>query len=238
MSRFEILGMNPDDFSSKLGDSIFRVNGDVFRLHEVGGAHDREFGDEDEDCGDSVSLRGQRLSNRGGVWEDITYYPEEQDVQIDLSFPDTGYVNYKSGAVYVTRIVERQYKYGYNRRVVQIDDRFYAEREEFGNRYQTDIVLNPLFIARLFDRFFFTYEHAMALVRSKKRLGAAISKYIYIGMSGEYDKPVICYKDKVIGYVDGDVNYLFPDGAYAGVLLPSFQLLEDTSDAAIRVNWN
>jgi hypothetical protein len=229
----EFCGMEPSDFGSKLGGSIFRVNGEIFQLSEVEGGWDEDEERERDPC-----LRGMILTDRGREWRD-TYYYHDDSLQIDISFPKVGYVNYKSGAVYVCRLVERQYKYGYNRRVVHINDRFQAERQHLGMEYNDpDLVNNPHFIARLFDRFFFSYDQALSLIRRGRRLGAALNPYVYIGRSLEFDKPVICYKDKVVGYIDGPTNFLFPEADYVGRLLPNFEVKEDASNVAIGFDWD
>lgn len=228
----ELLGMSLSDFSSKLGASTFRVNGMLFRLNGVSGEDEDNWeGSAEED----VYLYGETIVDRS-MWEDTRIYPFVEDTQIDISFPQAGYVNYRSGAVYATRNVERQYKYGYNSRVVEVTDRFSEERQDLNLMYAGGLVNNPRFIARLFDRFFFTYHHAIALVRSGQRLGAAIHPYVYIGRSGEFNKPIICYKDKVVGYVDGSTNYLFPEADYVGRLLPNVTIKEDVRDVIIGLD--
>ena len=232
----KLCGMSASDFMSKLGNSIFRINGQVFHLGSVG--NEDSFGDEDEeDRSGNFLLRGQTLdTNRR--WVTNHFDPDEGELQIDLAFPVIGYVNYKSGAVYMARNAERQYKIGYNHRTVKVNDRFKNERISLGLVFSEDIENNAQFVARMFDRFFFTYDQALAAVRNGTRLGAAICPQVYIGNSSEFNFPVICYKDKVVGYIDGRTNYLFPDAAYVGVLLPSSTIKEDTSDVTIRTEWN
>ena len=239
MTTHTLCGMGTGDFNSKLSGSIFRVNGEVFQLNHVGdrGDDDDLFSDNDSVVQTAFTLHGSVLDDLAH-WMPKTFDPDEGTLQVDLSFPIIGYVNYKSGAVYMSRNAERQYKMGYNHRIAKVSDRFKAERNTIGVEYARDVANNAHFVARLFDRFFFTYDHAISLVRSGKRLGAAISPYIYIGTSGEYDNPIICYKDKVVGYVDGTTNYLFPDAEYVGKLLPSFQLKQETDDVSLRTNWN
>lgn len=230
-----ICGMGPSDFSSKVSGSIIRVNGQIFQLNYVG--REESFDDEEDHDGGEFALHGSVLDDRRR-WERKVYDPDEESVTVSLDFPTVGYVNYKSGAVYMARNAERQYKMGYNHRVVNVSDRFRYERTALGIPISDDVVSNPQFVSRLFDRFFFTYTQAIASVRNHNRLGAAISPYVYIGLSGEFDHPVICYKDKVVGYVDGLTNYLFPDAAYVGKLLPSFTIKQETSDVAIRTEWD
>ena len=232
----KLCGMSASDFMSKLGNSIFRINGQVFHLHSVG--NEESFDDDaDGDRGGSFLLRGHTLGTNK-QWVPTNFDPDEDELQIDLSYPVIGYVNYKSGAVYMARNAERQYKVGYNHRTVHVNDRFRNERISLGLVFSEDIENNAQFVGRMFDRFFFTYDQAVAAVRNGTRLGAAICPQVYIGNSSEFNFPVICYKDKVVGYIDGHINYLFPDAAYVGVLLPSSMVKEDTNDVSIRTEWN
>lgn len=232
-----LCGMGPGDFSSKLGGSIFRVNGQIFQLSTVG--REDSFDDDDEREGNEreFELVGMELDSQRR-WQRASYDPDAESVVVDLSFPTVGYVNYKAGAVYMARDAQRQYKMGYNHRVVKVSDRFDYERRALGIAISDDVVSNPQFVSRMFDRFFFTYTQAISAIRNRTRLGAAISPQVYIGLSGEYNHPVICYKDKVVGYVDGLTNYLFPDAAYVGTLLPSYTIKQETTDVAIRTEWN
>ena len=222
----KLCGMGIRDFNSKLGGCIFRIDGDVF-----------QFARTNEEGTSGFDLFGAFIHNRTS-WMPATLEASDK-MQIDFTYPTPGYVNYKSGAVYVTRNVERQYKLAYNSRVTTISDRWEAERSELGIPVDMGgLCDNAHFVARLFDRFFFTYEQAVHLVRNNNRLGAAISRYVYIGRSLQADYLVICYKDKVVGVVDGNEAVLFKEADYIADMFPNARIVEATKYATVRNYWD
>jgi len=235
----EIAGMDIRDFSNKCGGSIFRVDDNIFFMDGLDrGDPDIEDYPEESSYPEG-SFIGSILTKgvRGEEWTIKRYSVDDLlRANIDLSYPQVGYVNYKKGAVYVQRNVERQWKVGFNGRTVSFLDRFSKERKLAGIPIiYSNLHTNGEFIRRLFNRFYYSPERAISMVRNGERIGAAISRHIYIGQSLNFPHLLVCYKNIPIGYIDSsNRKFIFKEAAYVEKILPfNVVVVEDIANVAV-----
>lgn len=217
-----IAGFEVRDFANKCGGSIFKVNGELFFMEGLSPPNEDDDGFQEDVHSIAGSTIFSSQPNRFS-WAGIEIPLNEMAAAtIDFTYPQVGYVNFKKGAVYMQRRVERQWKVGFHHRTVAFFDRFSREREALG----ISLVIRSLhssaeFVKRAYDRFYYSHDRAIAMIRNGERLGAAISPYIYIGQSLNFDNLLICYKDIPIGYIDSDDNkFIFKEAEYVRKLLP------------------
>lgn len=214
----EVAGMSLDDFSNKCKGSIFTIDNCVFLMEEV--AYPEMSGEE--------RVMGSELIN--SRWHNKSYFISElAAADINLSFPQVGYINYRKGAVYLQRNCSRQWKLGYNSRTVSILDRFERERDFINQRADIGRVSNRAqFIRRVFDRSYYSFEELFDLIKHGARLGGAIHPYICITQSINFKEIVICYKNIPVGYIlNKNEGVLFSTAEYIKLLLPFPVTIQD-----------
>ena len=201
--------MSMSDVSRKLA-GYCRVNGQVFQLLDLG--DDYMFGNALTSC---------------GTWEE--HRTSFANAVIDTTFPDMGYVNYKSGIVYCIRKAVRQWSVVYNHGVVEVRDPQRDLRAMLNLRVDDAVSSNPAFVKRLFNRHWYSYEEAIASLRSGKRIAAALNRNVAIAQSAALEgKYIIYYKNKVVGWVDvGDTPILFREADYVAAACPFNVMIED-----------
>jgi len=250
MHSILINDMDHEDLNRKISGSVVRLDGKLIRIERVRlrDHNDEDVGrDPDElERGDYVFISGYKEdTNALGKLCWCPYHQEvgeNEEFEFDLAFPDTGYVNYKGGSLYVTRQAARQWKMGLHPNCTVISDKFRSERA-IGN-YLIDMgsIHNNLhFLSRVFVRKYMTYNAVVGSILNKERIGGAINKYIYIGRSAAFPHMVICYKDMPVGYVDRETlsPYLFHPAEYVqSVLTVPATIKESINDITIRTEWD
>jgi len=224
----EIAGMQVSDFNSKCSGSIMKVDGNLFLFDGTSRALDQSEEDGEE------RIYGKCLSRDGEKWRAKRYTLREiQRATVDLTFPPVGYVNYQIGAVYLSRVSARQWKLGFNPRVLRGEVYFKVEWNALNHNSpnMNELFKSTRFIQDAYNPTFPPWEEVVTGIREGQYLGRAISDKIYLGASMFYDGIVICYKCKVVGYItNADQRILFEDGDYIQQCLPFATTLRAVPD--------
>lgn len=249
-SRIELNGMDSVDLRRKVVGSVVRIGGEISKVDYVRlcrGDDDNYIDDEDDYDDDSVYLLlkiSRKGTNTSGkmVWDNTTLRVEESDDSFfDLSFPEPGYVNYKGGSLYVTRLAARQWHLGLNPSCTTISDKFSEERRVSEKVIDMDSIFDNLhFLDRMYNRRYMSYENVIYSILTKQRIGGSINRYVYIGRNLLMPHMVICYKDTPVGYVDRETltPYLFSPAEYVQKVLPvRAQIKENNDGIVVRTKW-
>jgi hypothetical protein len=225
----EFFGYSLRDLNRKIQGTVFLLNGEPWQFRQI---LDRS------DVDNASSTVQAYVVGRDGTWELTTSgYPVMGE--IEWYQPDLGYVNYNRCAHYLMRTVSRQYMLGFNLNNYVLGKAFDHERMNLsgGRLHLRDGVNSPLFIQKVVNRAYFTTEQALNFIEDGSVLSVAISPEIAFSQSVNFDHPVICYKDKVVGYVDKDTGekFLFSPAEYVATILP-FQVTikEEMNDLISR----
>ena len=250
MREILINDMDHEDFNRKVSGSVVQLNDKLVRIERIRVRDEdgEEIGRSPEDLerSDYLVVSGYVETTAADgklVWN--TYKEEvghDDTLNYDLTFPDTGYVNYKGGSLYVTRRAARQWKMGLHPNCTYISDKSFAERVLSKNVIDMDTIYNNLhFLQRMFRRKYMAYNAVVAAIMDKSRIGGAINKYIYIGRSASFPHMVISYRDIPVGYIDKETleAYLFHPAEYVQSVLPvTATIKETTDDITIRTEWD
>lgn len=237
MDDITIAGMSLQDFHSKCSNSIFYVDGELFQLQRVSEGEPESYDEDGEPIYGEPSIEGSVIDGDGN-WSMVLEDDLEEFASrsFDFTFPVCGYVNHNTGATYIQRNVDRQWKIGYNSRNILVKDCFEQEREKL------DLVINTgsaRFINALFNPFYYEWRHALALVDSGKAISAAISQHVCIGRSMYFSDTILVYKNIPVGYHRDGKWYLFETASYVQKILPFNCIIkEDLSDVIIRSEWD
>jgi hypothetical protein len=177
-----------------------------------------------------------RLGKDGwGDEEQLRWTRQSQVPTLDLSFPDIGYMNYKGGALYVSRRVQRQWHMGFHQNSAQIIDGWVHERSALssGLRDEGDLVHHHEFVRRLFNRNYVDFAVAMRLLRNNSRFACALNRYVAVGKSCQTRNAIIRYKNRIVGYVNRENSrpYLFAPAEYVQRVLPFEATIVENADA-------
>ena len=144
--------------------------------------------------------------------------PEDPSNAIKFDWPELGYINHKDHSLYVERTARRQWKKGLRHsciNVVPTDRRLLIALEEEG------IICSSSFsdeaIGELYNPTYTSFKDAIELVVEGEKIARCISPHFAISSCYFLDKPVIMYRNNIVGIIEDNkvlipnqVNYLIP----------------------------
>jgi hypothetical protein len=216
------------DLNRKIQGTVFLHNGEPWQFRQILERDDVE----------RPNQVVQAYVVVGNQWSLQTAGYEVMD-NIEWYQPELGYVNHNRSAHYLIRTVSRQYMLGFNLHNYVLGKAFTHERTQLlnGSLWPRDGVNTPAFIKAVVDRQYFATDDILTFIREGRILSGAVSPDIAISQSVNFDHPLICYKDKVVGYVDKDTSdkFLFSPAEYVETILPfSVTIKEDNNDLISR----
>tara|TARA_R100000365_G_C2748096_1_gene78855 strand:+ start:2940 stop:3620 length:681 start_codon:yes stop_codon:yes gene_type:complete len=133
----------------------------------------------------------------------------DPSTEIDFSWPTLGYINVKDHSVFVQRRAARQWKKGLRELLLRfdvMDDRIIHELRDSGANYGS--VFGPYAYGQLYNPEYTGIEDAIELVISGEKIARCISSKFAISSRYQMEKPVLMYKDRIVGVVDevGRIN--------------------------------
>lgn len=149
--------------------------------------------------GEPQELRGYVAKN--GKWCARTY--KLKDIEsLDFPMPELGFVNHDKLVVNVVRSPEKQYRRGFTTSRGVITSRVVEEYISMHHNLPSFRAGVP-FIQDVFDPKYFSPEHALAELESKKRVAAAVTNRYYIAVSHKLPYVYLGFGNE---YVIGRVN--------------------------------
>lgn len=221
MSDFEIQGYSIRDWKRKGENNLFLFQDRIFCLHNVNDGG-RRYDEDDEPLEEGIY---------GVFLDDNEEYNGDLNELEDLSilYPSPGYVNFRKGAIYLSKIAGRHWDISFNRNGWAYEDHFLDERDVFGRRAKypdfQDLFRNHEFLKRaILERRYFPFSLLMKRIQERSRIGGAICPDVAISRSLWSDDLVIMYKDKVIGVLDPDSHEgtVFSPAEYVAPLLSNY----------------
>lgn len=227
----EYLGMAIRDLNRKCVGSVFTYgdSGEFFRLENV-----CEQGDADR--GKEVKIYIPDFSNN--TWE-RKYVGYDVFDNTSTIFPRVGYVNYGKSSYHLSRLASRQWHVGYNSNIVHTRDMFDEERTVVGLKLSENVVYDVNFLKEVFNRQYPSYEEAVAAVVGQQVLSRAFSPYLSISQSLQYDRPVLTYKNRLVGFIQDNLTpVIFSPAEYVEKIMPVPTDIKEVTDcAAFRSKW-
>jgi hypothetical protein len=130
--------------------------------------------------------------------------------RVSLTFPQTGYVNYKDFCILLTRAPHRQWKVPYNVRVAKMFVPNAQELKLLGISVPT--TNNPDFVHYVFNRKYATSDEAWDSIASGDKLSVALSRRFAVVSLQRSRKPILYMKKSPIGVVNGPDNVVLSSG--------------------------
>jgi hypothetical protein len=148
------------------------------------------------------------------------YDPEE--CVVDVSWPDLGFINYKTATVNLSRKAETQWKRGM--RSDQISKRFVSPdiASEYYDLESENYLYTNEFIEGLYYPEYPKYQEAAYLVLEGKAISKAINKDFALANVYGINKPVIQFRNYGVGVIEDDYTIALHSKAH--------QLLETIED--------
>jgi hypothetical protein len=217
------------DLNRKIQATVFLHNGEPWQFRQIL---------EREDVDRANQVVQAYVVDAGGAWSLQTSGYSVMD-EIEWYQPELGYVNHNRSAHYLIRTVSRQYMLGFNLHNYVLGKAFANERVGLlgGRLFIREGITDPAFIKAVVNRRYFSSADVLSFIREGRILSGAVSPDIAISQSVNFDHPLICYKDKVVGYVDKDTSdkFLFSPAEYVETILPfSVTIKEDNNDLISR----
>ena len=173
--------------------------------------------------------RARNGSFEGQLFEGTRYAHKMLEVThdaFDWSFPELGYVNIDNISIYFQRSPGKHYKRGYSAKLVTIDNAFKQELYSLGVRKRYTDASSGKMLFSLFNREFDDFHTAVNSIEDGSYLARAFDKDWCVGIKQYSAKPIIMYKNRVVGF--------FSDGQIK--LIPDFKFLIETLQAHAEVS--
>ena len=148
---------------------------------------------------------------KGSYSLDIYKYSYED---FDWSFPDLGYVNIDNVAVYLSRLAGRYYTRAYEKRYIKSQMSFTEELRSLGiTKTYRDSGSGKLMYA-LFNREYEDFHTVLDSIEDGSYLARAFSKEWCVGVKKFSKKPVLYYKNSMVGYFSDGKAKLVPHSEF------------------------
>lgn len=154
--------------------------------------------------GDQDAIIRKRLS--------VPWYVDcdEDSSYIQSGVPSAGMLQGRFSAMYISRVPARDTPRGFSvkySRGVNINHNLL--RSEGLDNYDEDLL-----VWRVYNKVFYTWDEAVTSTDEGVLLGAAIDKFLAVGISPGRPHTQIFYKaNGPVGYIEGGAPYMYPDSA-------------------------
>jgi hypothetical protein len=134
--------------------------------------------------------------------------------QYDWSFPELGYVNIDNLSVYLKRLPGKCYTRGYDKRYVDSRHSFREELRSLGLVKDYKDSGDGKLMFALFNREFDGFHTVLNSIEEGEYLARAFHKDWCIGIKLFSTKPILFYKNNMVGYCSDSVVKLVPHSEF------------------------
>lgn len=151
---------------------------------------------------DGIYLRLQKATSEYVL---VPAYDKEECV-VDVSWPNLGFVNYKTTALFLARKLETQWKRGLRRSQLEMKFVSYQISREYYDIESEGYFHTQEFLESLYYPEYPSYREAAQMVLDGKAIAKAISHNIAIANHIALDKPVVFFQNNEVGFLDDDLT--------------------------------
>lgn len=163
------------------------------------------------ELGTKIVFNGRIIPERGKpanhnlIFKDIS--------EVNFIIPTLGMVNSTQGCVWLSRLPARQYQKGFTGNIIRSHSVSEDELHAVGKR--SPDWSSPGMLRKIFNPSYNSAGTAIRKVREFDTLSSAFSKDYYVVNKRAYQKPLVGYKNVIIGYVtDANVIQLMPAASH------------------------